>query len=38
MKTIAFICQKGGTAKTTSAINLAVEALAYGLKVVADPP
>lgn len=34
MKTIAFICQKGGTAKTTSAINLAVEALAYGLKVV----
>jgi chromosome partitioning protein len=34
MKTVAFICQKGGTAKTTSAINLAVEALAYGLKVV----
>jgi len=34
MKTIAFICQKGGTAKTTGAINLAVEALAYGLKVV----
>ncbi len=34
MKTIAFICQKGGTAKTTSAINLAVEAVARGLKVV----
>lgn len=34
MKTVAFICQKGGTAKTTSAINLAVEALAYGVKVV----
>ena len=26
-------CQKGGTAKTTTAINLAVEALAYGLEV-----
>jgi cellulose biosynthesis protein BcsQ len=26
-KTIAFICQKGGTAKTTGAINLAVEAV-----------
>jgi chromosome partitioning protein len=34
MKTIAFICQKGGTAKTTSAINLAVEALSRGHKVV----
>lgn len=34
MKIIAFICQKGGTAKTTSAINLAVEAAAHGLKVV----
>lgn len=34
MKVVAFICQKGGTAKTTSAINLAVEALAYGVKVV----
>jgi chromosome partitioning protein len=34
MKTIAFICQKGGTAKTTSAINLAVEAVADGLSVV----
>jgi chromosome partitioning protein len=34
MKTIAFICQKGGTAKTTSAINLAVEAVARGHRVV----
>lgn len=34
MKTIAFICQKGGTAKTTSAINLAVEAVSRGHKVV----
>ena len=34
MKTVAFICQKGGTAKTTSAINLAVVALSHGHKVV----
>lgn len=34
MKVISLICQKGGTAKTTTAINLAVEALAYGLEVV----
>jgi chromosome partitioning protein len=34
MKVISPICQKGGTAKTTTAINLAVEALAYGLEVV----
>ena len=34
MKTVAFICQKGGTAKTTSATNLAVEAVAAGLQVV----
>jgi chromosome partitioning protein len=33
MKVIALICQKGGTAKTTTAINLAVEAMAYGLEV-----
>jgi chromosome partitioning protein len=34
MKVISLICQKGGTAKTTTAINLAVEAFAYGLEVV----
>lgn len=34
MKTIALVCQKGGTAKTTTAINIAVEALAYGLETV----
>ena len=34
MKVLSLICQKGGTAKTTTAINLAVEALAYGLEVV----
>lgn len=34
MKVISFVCQKGGTSKTTTAINLAVEALAYGLEVV----
>ena len=31
---ISFVCQKGGTAKTTSALNLAVEAVAHGLEVV----
>lgn len=34
MKVLSFVCQKGGTSKTTTAINLAVEALAYGLEVV----
>jgi chromosome partitioning protein len=34
MKILSFVCQKGGTSKTTTAINLAVEAMAYGLEVV----
>src|ERR1700674_4366045 len=34
MKVISLVCQKGGTSKTTTAINLAVEAMAYGLEVV----
>ena len=34
MKVLSFVCQKGGTSKTTTAINLAVEALSYGLEVV----
>jgi chromosome partitioning protein len=34
MKVVSLVCQKGGTAKTTTALNLAVEALAYGLEVV----
>jgi chromosome partitioning protein len=33
MKIISLICQKGGTSKTTTAINLAVEAVACGLEV-----
>jgi chromosome partitioning protein len=33
MKTISLICQKGGTSKTTTAINLAVQAVACGLEV-----
>lgn len=34
MKILSFVCQKGGTSKTTTAINLAVEALSYGLEIV----
>lgn len=34
MKILSLICQKGGTAKTTTAINLAVEAQANGLETV----
>src|SRR5690242_14461053 len=34
MRVVSLVCQKGGTSKTTTAINLAVEALAYGLEVV----
>lgn len=34
MKILSLICQKGGTAKTTAALNLAVEATLCGLQVV----
>jgi chromosome partitioning protein len=34
IKVISLICQKGGTSKTTTAINLAVEAVSRGLEVV----
>jgi len=33
MKVVSLICQKGGTSKTTTAINLAVEGTACGLEV-----
>lgn len=33
MKILSFICQKGGTGKTTLALNMAVEAMRYGLTV-----
>lgn len=34
MKVISLVCQKGGTSKTTTALNLAVEASSHGLEVV----
>ena len=33
MKVISIVCQKGGTSKTTTAINLAIEAMSCGLEV-----
>lgn len=33
MKTLSFICQKGGTGKTTLALNIAVEAMRRGFTV-----
>ena len=33
MKVLSIVCQKGGSAKTTTAINLAVEAMRHGLEV-----
>jgi cellulose biosynthesis protein BcsQ len=33
MKVLSLICQKGGTSKTTTALNLAVEAAVDGLEV-----
>jgi chromosome partitioning protein len=32
-KILSLLCQKGGTAKTTTALNLAVEAASHGLEV-----
>jgi chromosome partitioning protein len=33
MKVLSIVCQKGGSAKTTTAINLAVEAMRRGLEI-----
>ena len=33
MKVLSIVCQKGGSAKTTTAINLAIEAMRNGLEV-----
>src|SRR4051812_21652895 len=33
MKVLSLVCQKGGTTKTTTGMNLAVEATACGLEV-----
>lgn len=33
MKVLSIVCQKGGSAKTTTAVNLAVEAMRHGLEV-----
>ena len=33
MKVLSIVCQKGGSAKTTTATNLAVEAMRHGLEV-----
>ena len=33
MKVLSIVCQKGGSAKTTAAINLAVDATRRGLEV-----
>ena len=33
MKVLSIVCQKGGSAKTTTAINLAVEGMRRGLQV-----